>query len=190
MKKQSILLILFILNMAMTFAQKAYRGTSSYASDIVCNVEKGKVYRGQSRYTSDIIARFDGTNLYRGNSTYSSDIIMTWRDGKIYRGRSSYQSDVLATWRDGKMYSGTSSYQSDILFTYRDNKVYRKNESYQSSILLNSSAPLHPIILYILLTPSYYTYCFTIYNLQEKRKRVFEFFSKCDYITIAKPLKR
>ena len=99
MKKQSILLILFILNMAMTFAQKAYRGTSSYASDIVCNVEKGKVYRGQSRYTSDIIARFDGTNLYRGNSTYSSDIIMTWRDGKIYRGRSSYQSDVLATWR-------------------------------------------------------------------------------------------
>ena len=54
MKKQSILLILFILNMAMTFAQKAYRGTSSYASDIVCNVEKGKVYRGQSRYTSDM----------------------------------------------------------------------------------------------------------------------------------------
>ena len=50
-----------------------------------------------------------------------------------------------------KVYRGTSSYQSDILFTYRDNKVYRKNESYQSSILLNSSAPLHPIILYILL---------------------------------------
>ena len=50
-----------------------------------------------------------------------------------------------------KMYRGTSSYQSDILFTYRDNKVYHKNESYQSSILLNSTAPLHPIILYLLL---------------------------------------
>ena len=57
---RTILLILFILNMAMTFAQKVYSGTSTYASDIVCNVDQGKVYRGQSRYTSDIIARFDG----------------------------------------------------------------------------------------------------------------------------------
>ena len=49
-----------MLNVVMTFAQKVYRGISSYTSDIVCNVDQGKVYSGQSRYTSDIIARFDG----------------------------------------------------------------------------------------------------------------------------------
>ena len=174
MKKQSILLILFILNMAMTFAQKAYRGTSSYASDIVCNVEKGKVYRGQSRYTSDIIARFDGTNLYRGNSTYSSDIIMTWRDGKIYRGRSSYQSDVPlpgAMARCIAVHHPISLTSYSFIATTR--YIARMNLTRAASF---STAPL-------LFTPSYYTYCFTIYNLQEKRKRVFEFFSKCDYIT-------
>lgn len=150
--KRTALTLLVLLTAMLGAAQKVYRGNSSYNSDIVCHIEQGKVYRGQEPYTSSIIARFDGTSLYSGNSVYSSDILLTYRSGKIYRGRSTYDSDVLATWRDGKMFRGRSVYQSDVLFTYKDNKVYRRNEPYQSSILLRTSANVHPIILFMLLS--------------------------------------
>ena len=76
MLKAVIIFLLYIMSISNIYAQKIYRGNSSYSSDIVCTHDQGKVYRGNSTYSSDVIARFDGTNLYRGNSSYNNDIVI------------------------------------------------------------------------------------------------------------------
>ena len=39
---------------------KVYKENSSYSSDVICNIKKGRVYKKSSSYSSDVLFNFDG----------------------------------------------------------------------------------------------------------------------------------
>ena len=133
--KQFILLATMLLTFSLVNAQtKVYKGTSSYSSDVICNLNNSKVYKKTSSYSSDVICNVSGSKVYKGTSSYSSDVLYNVSDGKVYKGTSSYSSDIVMTIKDGKIYKGTSTYSSDVIATIKDGKVYTGNSSYSSDI--------------------------------------------------------
>ncbi len=56
MKKITTIGIFILYFSTLIFAQtKVFKGTSTYNSDIICNIKDGKVYKKTSTYSSDIV---------------------------------------------------------------------------------------------------------------------------------------
>ncbi|MBR4114863.1 MAG: hypothetical protein IKK40_02510, partial [Bacteroidales bacterium] len=60
MKKFVLQIILIImglsfLNFLSPSTCKVYKGTSTYSSDVICNLKDGKIYKGNSSYSSDVL---------------------------------------------------------------------------------------------------------------------------------------
>ena len=59
--KRFLLLSIMLLTMGFVNAQtEVYKGTSSYSSDVICNLSDGKVYKKNSSYSSDVICNIRG----------------------------------------------------------------------------------------------------------------------------------
>ena len=83
--KQIILIAIMILSIGFANAQtKVYKGTSSYSSDVICNLNNDKVYKKTSSYSSDVICNVSGKKIHKGTSSYSSDVLYNISDGKVY----------------------------------------------------------------------------------------------------------
>ena len=58
--KQFLLVATMLLTFGLLNAQtKVFRGTSSYSSDVICNLNNGKVYKKTTSYSSDLICNIN-----------------------------------------------------------------------------------------------------------------------------------
>ena len=66
MKKIGFIGIFILSCVTIMVAQtKVYKGTSTYSSDIICNLKEGKVYKKTSTYSSDILLNIKDAKLYK-----------------------------------------------------------------------------------------------------------------------------
>ena len=42
---------------------KVFKGTSSYSSDVICNLNDDKIHKGTSTYSSDVICNIDDNKI-------------------------------------------------------------------------------------------------------------------------------
>jgi hypothetical protein len=75
MKKIILLATILLTSFTMNAQTKVFRGTSSYSSDVICNLNNGKVYKKTTSYSSDLICNINGSKVYKGKRSYSSDVL-------------------------------------------------------------------------------------------------------------------
>lgn len=80
-----ILCLLFIFSLSTSKAQiKVYKGTSSFSSVVIFNLNDNKVYKGNSMLSANVVFNISGKKIHKGNSSFSKDVIYTFSGDKVY----------------------------------------------------------------------------------------------------------